>query len=68
MQPGGEGRFAAKSANLAEKLKESLLHQVLRISGISDHPQAEGIDPAAMELVKKLKSSCISGLGQTDSL
>src|SRR5579859_362555 len=68
MQPGGKGRFTAKGANLAEKLKESLLHQIFRIGGIPNHSQTQSVNPAPMELVKEFKSRSIPRLSQTDSL
>jgi len=45
-----KGRFAAERADLAEQLKESLL---IRSSASADpnHPQAQGVHPATMELV-----------------
>jgi len=64
MQPGGKGRFAAERADLAEQLKESLLHRSSASAGFPNHPQA-GHTPCAMSWYKKLKSSCVPRLSQT---
>src|SRR5712692_5066225 len=68
VQPGREGRLPAEGPNLAEKLQKSFLHQVFRIGGVIHHAQAQCVDAAAMQVVQKLKSRSISGLGQTDGL
>src|SRR5208337_2583218 len=68
MQPGGKGRFTPKSPDLAEELKKSLLREIFRIRGVADHPQAQGVNPAAVHLVQKLESGNIPGLRAADGL
>jgi hypothetical protein len=46
-------------------LQESFLHQVFRIGRVANHPQAQGVNPAAVELVQVLKSRGVPCLGQT---
>src|SRR6266851_9018306 len=68
VQPGREGRLSAESPNLAKELQKSFLHEVFRVGRVINHPQAEGVDAAAMQVVQKLKSRSIAGLGQADGL
>jgi hypothetical protein len=51
MQPRRESRLTAESANLAEELQKSFLHKIFRIRGVVDHPEAKGVNAAAMEAV-----------------
>jgi hypothetical protein len=68
MQPRREGRLTAESADLAKELQESFLHKIFRVRGVVDHPEAKGVNAAAMEVVQKLKSRGIAGLGQADGI
>ena len=68
MKPGRKRRFAPEGGHLAKKLKKSFLHQIFRIGGIADHPQAESVDATAMEFVEELKSSRITILRQPNSI
>jgi hypothetical protein len=68
VQPGREGRFAAKGANLAKQLQKGFLHQVFGIGGVPDHTQAQSVDAAAVHLVQKFKSSSISSLCEADGI
>src|SRR6266704_921803 len=49
-------------------LQKSCLHKVFRIGWVIHHAQAQGVDAAAMQVVQKLKSRSIPGLGQADGL
>src|SRR5258708_22332777 len=66
MQPGRKGRLSAEGTYLAEELQKSFLHEVFRIGRVIHHAQAQSVNAAAMQVVQKLKSRSISGLGQTD--
>src|SRR5258706_544315 len=55
MQPGGESRFAAETADLAKELDENFLGQVLGLSHVTRHPQAERIYAPVVALVKLLE-------------
>src|SRR5260370_3631456 len=68
LQQVRKGHLPAESPNLAEELQKSFLHQVFRIGRVIHHAQAQSVDAAAMQVVQKLKSRCISGLGPTDGL
>src|SRR5208283_1552570 len=68
MQPRRKGRFTSKRPDLPKELEKCLLRKIFRIRRVTDHPQAQGIYPAAVHLVQKLKSSCISGLRAADGL
>src|SRR5258708_4261486 len=64
MQPGRKGRLSAEGPYLAEELQKSFLHEVFRIGRVIHHAQAQSVNAAAMQVVQKLKSRSISGLGQ----
>src|SRR5271169_6326198 len=68
MQPGGEGRFTTKGADLAEELKKGLLHEIFGIRRIVDHSQTESVDATAMQLIKKVESGRIPRLSAADGL
>src|SRR5436190_24045268 len=60
MQPGGERRFAAKTANLPKQLDENFLRQVFRLDNVAGHAQAERIYAPIVTLVKLLKSAHVA--------
>jgi hypothetical protein len=68
MQPRRERRLPPKRGNLAKELQKSFLREIFRVRGVIDHPEAKGINAAAMEPVQELKSRGIAGLGQADSI
>lgn len=60
MQPGRKGRFAAKTADLAEKLNEDFLCQIFRLGRVGQHAQAQTVDAPVMALVKRFESLDVS--------
>src|SRR5205085_4464216 len=44
MQPSGEGRLAAKTADLVEEMREDVLRQVFSFGRVAEHAEAERID------------------------
>src|SRR5207302_9395152 len=67
MQPGGERRLTPECPDFAEELKESFLHQVFRVSRVIHHPETQGVNAPAMQLIQKLKRGGVTRLGQPDS-
>ena len=66
MQPGRKRRLAPESGNLAEKLEERFLRQILCFGGIAHHPQTERIDPPVVQSVEAFKSRRVALLGESD--
>ena len=60
VQPGREGRLAAKAANFSKELDENLLCEVFGLRNIPRHPQAEGINPPVVALVKLLEGNHVA--------
>jgi hypothetical protein len=42
------------------------LHQIFRVRRVVHHPEAQGVNAAAVQMVEKLKSCSVPGLGQAD--
>src|SRR6266851_4869967 len=63
VQPGGKGRLTSKASNFSKELYEDLLGEVLSLRDISSHPQAQGINPAVVPLVKVLEGIHITFCG-----
>jgi hypothetical protein len=68
VQPRRECRLTPEGPDLAEELQKCFLHQIFRVRGISDHPKAQSVNAATVELVKMLEGQGVSGLRQADSL
>ena len=66
MQPGGEGRLAAKAADLAEQVQEGFLGHVLGFGDIAQHAQAKGVHAALVKRVKLGKRFGITCLRALD--
>jgi len=68
MEPCGEGRVTAEGGNFAMKLEESFLSQVLGLSGIADHAQAQGVDAALVLEIKMREGLVVSSLSASEQL
>lgn len=68
MQPSGECRFTAKRPNLAKKLEERLLGQILGFSCIGCHPQAQRVNPPLVLIVEGLERLGVPLFGPFDQL
>jgi len=66
MQPGREGRIAAKGADFAMQLQKCLLSQIFRFCNIAQHSQAERIHSALVHVIENLKRRSIALLRQRD--
>src|SRR5690348_18471780 len=66
MQPRGERGFAAKRADFPKQLKESFLSQILSFRGVSNHPQAQRVNPAIVELIDSLERCRVTLLRPPD--
>jgi hypothetical protein len=60
MKPAEEGGFSAESVNLTENLQEGLLGQVLGISLIFCHAQAQTIDPSIVSAIDSLEGCSVA--------
>jgi len=66
VQPGGEGRVAAEGADLAIELQKRLLGQVFRFGHVTQHAQAQRVDPPLVQTIQALEGGSVSGLGRSD--
>jgi hypothetical protein len=55
MKPGRKSRVAAKTRKLPVDLQKDFLSKVFRVSAVSQHSQAQRIDPAMVLFVQLFK-------------
>lgn len=63
VEPGGERGIAAEGSDLAVKLEEGFLGQILRLCHVAHHAEAEGVDAAFVESINLGKGIVVAGLG-----
>jgi len=68
VQPGGEGRFAAKGVDFAEQEQKGFLSEVFCADHIPNHPQAYCIYAWAMQPVQIFKHRLVAILRSLDGL
>ena len=64
VEPGCERRITTKTAELAEEVDEDFLRQVLSLSRVRHHPQAEAVDAPVVPLVERLERVHITTRGR----
>ena len=65
VQPGAEGRLAAKAPELLPRPDEHVLGQLLGV-GIRDHAAHQGMHPVHVHPVQPLEGAAVPALGEGD--
>src|ERR1041384_258354 len=60
MQPSREGRFAAKTPDLVEEVREHVLRQIFRFGRVAEHAEGERIDAPEVAAIKLLEGVCVA--------
>src|SRR5580704_4810856 len=60
MQPGGQRGFTAKRCQLAKRLNESFLGEIVSVRRVICHAKAHGMHPALVCLKERCKRVCVA--------